>query len=118
MKGFLKKFIGIIIFIGIESYFYFKKQPKDLETFFIVWALIAIILLVFNIFSLNGTTVGFGGRANNYLYNFTKSSNKNGTDKKNSKVSGGIFDPKNIIYLLCAIANIAAYIIVIRKNYY
>ena len=112
---FLKRFKGILIFIGIESYFYSKKQPKDLEMFFLTWAFIALALLVFNIFNLDGSTMGFGGRARSYFFSFTE---KKGTEKSKGRSFGGISDSINLLYLLCAIANIIAYILIIRKKYY
>lgn len=114
MKKFIKKFIGVVIFVAIESYFYFSNQPNNLEMFFMLWIFIALTLLLFNIFNVDGRSVGFDGKANNFVYGFGATKG-NATDKTRFRSLGGVFDPINLCYIVCVIVNIIAYIIVIPK---
>lgn len=115
MKRFIKKYKGVIIFAAIESSFYFAMPPNNLEIFFITWVFIAVTLLLFNIFNVDGRSVGFDGKANNFVFGF--GANKtDSSDKTRFRSLGGVFDPINLCYLVCIIVNIMAYIIVMPKK--
>lgn len=120
MWSVIKKLRGIIIFAATESYFYYKLKPKDLEMFFMVWAIISLFLLLYNIFNV---TSDFS------IANFDPrgiSSDRTdqtgwllekmyGTDKSKTRNYGGLFDPINLLYLVFLIANVIGYMIVMPK---
>lgn len=119
MKYFCKRFKGIIILILIETFFFFKMENIDSETFFFVWSVIALVLLLYNIFDINENTslMGLGGNSSTTLANLTSSfiKRKYDTDKSKKRSGGGLYNSMNLLYLFFLVANIIGYIIVMPK---
>lgn len=118
MGRIIKRSLGLIIFAGIETYFYFKYKPKDLEMFFMIWGLIAIALLLYNIFNVkyDGPTMSVRNTINSLNQSMASSLEKTyEKDRKTTRSCGGIRDPINLIYLFFVILNVIGYIIVMPK---
>lgn len=118
MRRLIKKLMGIIIFASIETYFYFKFKPKDLEMFFMIWGLISLILLLYNIFNVkyHGSRISvdtagqsLGQSTGDFLEKIY------GTSKNKSRSLGGIKDPINLLYLFFVIVNVIGYVLVMPK---
>jgi hypothetical protein len=117
MGRIIKRSLGMIIFAGIEAYFYFKYKPKDLEMFFMIWGLIAMAFLLYNIFNVKCDLSMMSLGTKNSLPHFTGSFLEKiyAKDRKTTRNHGGIRDPINLIYLLLVIVNIIGYTIVMPK---
>lgn len=117
MNMVIKKFKGIIIFTAIETYFYLKFRPKNMEMFFMIWGLIAIALLLYNIFNVKYDVPMMSLGSKNSLPHFTGSFLEKiyAPDRKETRNRGGIRDPINLIYLFFVIVNVIGYILVMPK---
>lgn len=118
MKKSIKKFRGLIIFIVIEAYSYFKINPKNLEMFFMIWALISITFLLYNIFNVkyNVAMLGLGDSQDSSIQAMGSYLEEVYAPDKSKKGNGyGILDPTNLVYLAFVIANVIGYILVMPK---
>lgn len=117
MKRFLKRFKGILILVLLEGFIFFKMENRDNEMFFFVWSIIALVLLLNNIFDINGNksmTGGIGANGRMMLASMI------GTfpwreDNSKKKSNGELYISMNWLYLIFLIANIIGYIIVMPK---
>ena len=117
LKRFLKRFKGILILVLLEGFIFFKMENRDNEMFFFVWSIIALVLLLNNIFDINGNksmTGGIGANGRMMLASMI------GTfpwreDNSKKKSNGELYISMNWLYLIFLIANIIGYIIVMPK---
>lgn len=118
MNRVIKKSRGIFIFAAIETYFYFKFRPKDLEMFFMIWGFISLVLLLYNIFNVkyDGPMISVGSSSQSSTQSMGSFLEKiYATDKNKTRNGGGILDPINLLYLFFVIANVIGYIFVMPK---
>ena len=119
MLKLIKKAKWIIIFIVIELYFYFKKQPDNLELFFMVWGVIYLALLIFNIFNVKSDVglIGIGGDDQTIYANLTgaMAEIEYGTKKNKQRTCGGLLYYMNLVYIILIAINSIGYIIVMPK---
>jgi hypothetical protein len=117
MKYVFAKFKWIGILILIEVLFYFKIKPRNLEMFFMVWAFIALALLLSNIFKVNedNPMPGLGEADSSNYANLANAfiERKYGSEKRESTNNVPLFDPINLAYLILLIANIIGYAIIL-----
>ncbi|MBB6216011.1 hypothetical protein HNQ80_002102 [Anaerosolibacter carboniphilus] len=121
MKNIMKRITTFLFLGGIELFFYMKLRPQDLEIFFFFWIFIYGALLILNIFNVdtidigaaigtnkdNGAQIGYLSSKAAQIVTKTKPSA--------GRMTGGILDPMNIIYLCLVLMNIIAYIKVMPK---
>lgn len=118
MSRLIKKFMGIIIFASIETYFYFKFKPRDLEMFFMIWGFISLTLLLYNIFNVkyDGPMISAGSSSQSSSQAMGSFLEKiYGTQNNKTRSGGGIKDPINFLYLFFVIVNVIGYILVMPK---
>lgn len=117
MKYFLKRSIMIIIFVAIEVFSFFKIKPTNLETFFLVWGIISLLLFFNSIFKVYGSPMGLTDIDRTIYANLASSlgETKYDSDKREKRSGGGSFNPKKLLYFLFLVANIIGYIIVLPK---
>ena len=109
--------LGVLGFIAVETFFYFKSGRDDLEMFFMIWVFISAALILNNTFRRGNrpAMLGLGGNDSvKYAYlasTFMEKDLESKTRIKPSKM-GGLFDLWNLLYLGFLIANIIGYIVV------
>jgi len=119
MRKFSKLF-GVLGFIAVEMFFYFRSGQDDPEMFFMIWIFISAALFLNNTFRRGDrhAMLGLGGNDSvKYAYlssTFMESELSSGKKIKPSRI-GGLFDLWNLIYLVFLIINIIGYIIVMPK---
>lgn len=117
MKKLGLKFKWMFIFIIVEVFSYLRIRPSNLEMFFMVWAFIALALLLSNIFKVNedNPMPGLGGDDScNYANLATAFVEKKYNSRKRGKINHGfVFDPINLVFLILLIANIIGYAIIL-----
>ncbi len=116
---FLKK-IRIPLIVGIVeiiSYIKFNPAPESLKDFFFIWMIIGIALLLLNIFNMDSNSTSalsvlMSGSSSGSSYGRVAGSTAEHMykkDKDNVRKNGGLFDPKNLSYILFAIINLIVF---------
>jgi len=119
MRKFSKLF-GVLGFIAVEMFFYFRSGQDDLEMFFMIWIFISAALILNNTFRRGDrpAMLGLGGNDSvKYAYlssTFMESELSSGKKNKPSRL-GGLFDLWNLIYIGFLMINIIGYIVVMPK---
>lgn len=109
----------IIIFIIIEIFFYVVIKPKSLEMFFMIWAFISLIFLLYSIFNVNAdgaySDLGSTSKGNYANMRGILIEREYKTEKDKKRNGGGLFDSMNLFYLCIFIINIIGYLLVMPK---
>lgn len=119
LKKFSKLF-GVLGFIAVEMFFYFRSGLDDPEMFFMIWIFISAALILNNTFRRGDkpAMLGLGGNDSvKYAYlssAYMESELSSGKKNKPSRL-GGLFDLWNLIYLVFLMINIIGYIAVMPK---
>ena len=118
MKSILSRFKWFFVIIVIELFFYFRMQSESYEMFFFGWGMLALILLLNNLFRRNDNLPALGAGASTstrYSYMATSLVEAQSEGNKTRKLGNGIFDYANLAYLLLLVVNVIGYIIVMPK---
>lgn len=118
MKKHYKKIVGIIVFVSIELFFFFRTEPSGYEMFFMVWGFISIALILNNTFVRRENTplIGLGGSdSTKYAYMADALMENRLDDGKKKRRSGGLLSTDNLIYFCFLLANVIGYIYVMPK---
>ena len=108
----MKRFIGPIIFLLIEMFSYFKFKPSNLEAFFMIWAIISFVLLIYNLFNIDSNTgITLVGSPRDIVTNL-EVERKYGSDNRKHKTKIRPHVLSNLVYIVFLVGNIVAYIIV------
>ncbi|MTI67775.1 MAG: hypothetical protein FH753_14410 [Firmicutes bacterium] len=113
----MKKIFGVSLFGGIEIFTYFFFNVKDMEMFFMVWSFIALLFVIYNIFSPSKCFVG-ANPTNVFAKNMAETimmKNKNNNSSSFYKIKKNI---KVIIYLMYFLINLILFIFVVYAKYY
>ncbi|MTI70255.1 MAG: hypothetical protein FH751_08390 [Firmicutes bacterium] len=113
----MKKIFGISIFGGIEIFTYFYLNVKDMEMFFMVWSFIALLFVIYNIFSPSKSFVG-ANPASVFAKNMAETvmmKNRKSNSTSLYKIKKNI---KIIIYLMYFLINLILFIFVVYTKYY
>lgn len=116
MKPLYRNLIWIIIFTSIETFFYFKIKPKSLDTFFMIWAFIFVVFLLFNILNAHSSWENSnfaGSNQRNFAYFMGKLvSNRDESGEADKKKISKFFDSANFLYILFVIINFILMLVV------
>lgn len=118
MKLILSRLKWFFILIVIEIFFYFRLQTDSYEMFFFGWGLLALILLLNNLFRRDDNMPMLGAGASSstsYAYMSTTLAETQSQGRKMKKLGNGIFDYANLAYLILLLVNVTCYILVMPK---
>ncbi len=103
MKSIVK---GLLMFTAAELGFYLWLKPHDREMFYLLWAVFACALLLYNTFNVSSNHLGYSGlddeRGSGIASDFA--SGEFDSSKKVTKF-GKIINPHNITCLLMTLLN-------------
>jgi len=114
------KLLGIIGFIVVETFFYFRSGRDNLELFFMIWIFISAVLMVNNTFRRGNRPAMIGLGANDsikyaYLSSTFIEQDLNAQSNNKPPRRGVNIDSWNLVYLVFLVANIIGYIVVMPK---
>ncbi|GAB6109135.1 hypothetical protein [Fusibacter bizertensis] len=118
MKLILSRFKWFSILIVIELFFYFRIPSESYEMFFFGWGMLALILLLNNLFRRddNVPMIGIGASSSTrYAYMSTTLVETQSQGRKMKKLGNGIFDYANLAYLILLLINVICYILVMPE---
>jgi hypothetical protein len=115
MNKTLKISIGVLIIVIIESLSYKWFERIDLESFFALWALLFILLLISSIFGLFGKSYSgkniIGGTVKGAPIGSVHITDDMIKPPKKKVNTGGLFKTINLVYLILIMMNLIGYFI-------